>query len=132
MPRMFIWALLTVFLFCAALFAQETHPGSIFAVSLYKAHLMSLGGWGGYWLDRALFPYSRPHEYLIADDLEARRRFDIDEFKRGSAGHCSHASQECGAALVGEVAVTSSAYPSSMMRRAVIVAACLICVGLGA
>lgn len=117
MPRMFIWALLTVFLFCGALFAQETHPGSIFAVSLYKAHLMSLGGWGGYWLDRALFPYARPHEYLLLDEIS----MDPEA-----------SAKIAGAEGLDFLEVSSTAYPMAMMRRAVIVAACLICVGLGA
>jgi hypothetical protein len=114
---MFIWALLTVFLFCAALFSQETHPGSIFAVSLYKAHLMSLGGWGGYWLDRALFPYARPHEYLLPDDVA---------IGPAETAHIKDAE------AFDFLEVSSTAYPMAMMRRAVIVAACLICVGLGA
>jgi hypothetical protein len=114
---MFIWALLTVFLFCAALFAQETHPGSIFAVSLYKAHLFSLGGWGGYWLDRALFPYARPHEYLLLDEIS------LDP---------TDSAKVANAEALDFLEVSATAYPMAMMRRAVIVAACLICVGLGA
>jgi hypothetical protein len=115
MPRMFIWLIFTIFLFSAALFAQHTHPGSIFAVSLYKAHLMSLGGWGGYWLDRALFPYARPHEFLGT--------LEEDAPLHGSDVHYE---------AFDELMLAPSAYPSSMMRRAVIVVGCLICVGLGA
>lgn len=89
-PRMLLWALLTVALMCLALFVQAEFPGNVFAVTLYKAHLMALGGWGGYWLDRALFPYARPH-------LVEAQDFD-----------------------------------NVMLRRAIIVAACLVCVGLGA
>ena len=114
MPRMFIWLLFTVFLFSAALFAQHTHPGSIFAVSLYKAHLMSLGGWGGYWLDRALFPYARPHECLPIDDW--RLTPEEKDILQGP----------------DFLEIGPPAFAMAMMRRAVIVAACLICVGLGA
>lgn len=97
-PRMLSWALLTVVLIIAALFFHGAYPGTLLAVTLYKAHLMALGGWGGYWLDRALFPYARP-----------------DAFLRGMATDRT--------ALVFNAAQT---------RRAIIVAACLICVGLGA
>lgn len=115
MPRMFIWLIFTIFLFSAALFAQHTHPGSIFAVSLYKAHLMSLGGWGGYWLDRALFPYARPHGFLDVLNEDAPL----------------HGSEEHYASF-DELSIAPGAYTSAMMRRALIVVGCLICVGLGA
>lgn len=118
MPRMFIWLLFTIFLFSAALFAQATHPGSVFAVSLYKAHLMSLGGWGGYWLDRALFPYARPHEYLLLEEFASQGVSERDKVPNAEPVDLWEAG--------------TSAYPMTMMRRAVIVAACLICVGLGA
>ncbi len=90
LPRMLLWALLTLVLIGLALWAQATYPGNVFAVTLYKAHLMALGGWGGYWLDRALFPYCRPH---LAD---------------------------------------AEIFKEAMLRRTIIVAACLVCVGLGA
>ncbi len=51
--RMWQWAVFTVVLFCLAFLSQKYVPGSMLAVSLYKAHLLALGGWGGYWLDRA-------------------------------------------------------------------------------
>lgn len=109
-PRMIGWALLTVVLIIVALFFHGAYPGTLIAVTLYKAHLMALGGWGGYWLDRALFPYSRPHEYLLAEDAP-------EELMQGE--------------FVGEL-VDGSSFSKSMLRRAIIVAACLICVGLGA
>jgi Putative 2/3 transmembrane domain holin len=105
-PRMLLWALLTIVLIGMALYAQSTYPGNIFAVTLYKAHLMALGGWGGYWLDRALFPYARPHEALTA-----------------SVQYPNDRSASLANAQLGFF---------SMLRRAIIVAACLVCVGLGA
>ena len=110
-PRMLHWLLLTVVLLILAVAVQTHWPGTLVAVSLYKAQLMCLGGWGGYWLDRALFPYARPHEHLIDD---APSPPDA-EFTEG--------------AWLG---VTSTAYPMSMLRRAIITAGCLVCVGLGA
>lgn len=88
----------TVLLLALAYGVQHFVPGSLVAVTLYKAHLMVLGAWGGYWIDRALFPYSRPHEHL-----------------QGAA-----------------TANTALVYASAQLRRACIVAACLVCVGLGA
>ena len=110
LPRMLGWALLTVALIVAALFAQHAFPGTVFSVTLYKAHLMALGGWGGYWLDRALFPYDRPHEYLQ---------------------HTGEPEEQIDGMITGEL-VAYQSFGLSMLRRAIIVAACLLCVGLGA
>lgn len=112
-PRMLLWALLTIVLIGLALYTQAQYPGNIFAVTLYKAHLMALGGWGGYWLDRALFPYDRPHQHLEADEHD---HLQINK-----------------APPDGELEmIVGTAFGSSMLRRAIIVAACLVCVGLGA
>jgi hypothetical protein len=102
--RMFSWVVLTAVLLGAALFAQSAWPGSVVSVSLYKAHLMALGGWGGYWLDRALFPYARPDFFIDQADPVTGK----------------------------DTLVYSNAFASAMLRRAIVVAACLICVGLGA
>lgn len=96
-PRMLVWLVLTIVLMGLALLLQAEAPGNLVAVTLYKAHLLSLGGWGGYWLDRALFPYDRPHELKNPQEY-----------------------------------VGSKALASASLRRAIIVAACLITVGLGA
>jgi hypothetical protein len=112
-PRMFVWALISVALVALAMYVQEVWPHGVLAVTLYKAHLMALGGWGGYWLDRALFPYDRPHEYLqdVPADEPSDRLAD-DE-------------------LAG-VQVTAATFGHAMIRRALIVLGCLVCVGLGA
>lgn len=108
--RMSHWALLTVALLMAVLFFREAAPDSLVAVTLYKAHLMALAGWGGYWLDRALFPYDRPHEYL-----------QLDQAPSVTAGQVAETEM-----------VAGNAFGLAMLRRAIIVAACLICVALGA
>lgn len=97
-PRMFLCLVLTLALIGLSLLLQAYQPGTLIAVTAYKAHLMSLGGWGGYWLDRALFPYARP-----------------DTFMGGAAADR-----------------TAAVFNASQLRRAIVVAACLICVGLGA
>lgn len=33
-------------------------------VALWKCSLVVLAGWTGYWIDRSLFPYGRPHRAL--------------------------------------------------------------------
>ncbi len=62
-PRTTTWlvlaALLLAFVFSAA--PQK------FEVAVYKAALIALAAVLGYWLDRALFPYSRPDGYLARD-----------------------------------------------------------------
>lgn len=109
-PRMLGWLVSTAALIVLAHWLQQNQPGSLLAVTAYKAHLLALGGWGGYWLDRALFPYDRPHQYLELDDDPADLAEDI-------------ASVEL---------VAGNAFSASMLRRSIVVAACLVCVGLGA
>lgn len=104
--RMLSWVVLTAVLLAASLFAQSAWPGNVVSVSLYKAHLMALGGWGGYWLDRALFPYARPEIFI--------RKYDADE----------EMDFVCKTQPV--------AFAAANVRRAIVVAACLVCVGLGA
>lgn len=106
LPRMLLWLVLTLVLITLAYFVQERLPGSLIAVTLYKAHLFVLGGCGGYWLDRALSPYDRPHNYM--------------ETMRNAAQHIDTRIE------------AGKLFQAAMLRRAVIVAACLICVGLGA
>ena len=57
----------------------------------------------------SVIPYDRPHQYLgnQSDSLSAE-------------------------ASVTDIGSTPSAFSQAMLRRAIIVAACLICVGLGA
>ena len=110
LPRMLVWLALTIVLMVLALRLQVLAPGNLMAVTLYKAHLLSLGGWGGYWLDRALFPYDRPHTYLELDKPEAEKAEGVAEAEL----------------------VSGYAFGHTMIRRAIIVAACLITVGLGA
>lgn len=37
-------------------------------VVLWKAGLLSFAGFIGYWLDRHLFPYARPHIYFVPEN----------------------------------------------------------------
>ena len=116
--RLLPWLILSLVLFVVAIIVAAHYPSSPLAVTLYKAHMASFAGWIGYWLDRALFPYSRPHECFgdacdIGDDFKAHGAPDPDEAELViGVGHRD-------AGLI-------------MLRRAIIVAACLIAVSLGA
>lgn len=93
--RLIGWLLITVLLTLAVgAMAPQQLP-----VTLYKLNLIALAGVAGYWLDRSLFPYARPDDWL-ADGLPR------------------------------EGCVT--AFAASLLRRALIVAAAMIAVGLGA
>ncbi|WP_322037226.1 putative holin [Burkholderia cepacia] len=97
-PRLTVWLIASVVLAILAYATRQSDP--LLSVTFYKAHLMSLGGWGGYWLDRLIFPYARPHDFV--DECEVDGKQCVDGFQAAS------------------------------IRRAIIVAASLICVGLAA
>jgi hypothetical protein len=62
-PRLSSWALAALALLAlVAAISPAQAP-----VVLYKSALVTLGAVLGYWLDRALYPYARPHE-LIGED----------------------------------------------------------------
>ena len=122
--RLLPWLLWSAVLSVAALYVQSHYPGNVMAVTLYKMHLMSLGGWGGYWLDRALFPYDRPHAYLGKPAL-------VEEPPGQSLDVCDAELAEL-AELAYCTGIAHDSFGLAMIRRAIIVAASLLCVGLGA
>ena len=115
-PRMALWAVLYLVLFALASFLRDAQPSSLLAVTVYKAHMLALGGWLGYWLDRALFPYDRPHTYLE---------------ESGPPLPSIPGGDEPGPFLSSAESIPPT-FGHAMLRRAIVVAACLICVGLGA
>lgn len=125
LTRLLPWLLVSVALMVAALIMQQIAPSNVLAVTLYKAHLLSLGGWTGYWLDRGLFPYDRPHEYLLPEEVEP---VTLPAGTETSEGVLAEAVQGYASAEL----VAGRDYGAAMIRRAIIVAAALICVGLGA
>lgn len=138
-PRMLAWALITVALVAVALCMQSLAPGSMLAVLAYKASLIGLGGYGGYWLDRALFPYDRPHQYLQDAADVAAVSGSSDGVGPGTTALLESFPMPGGHSLppllpgqVSELQLSISSFGHSMLRRAVVVAACLVCVGLGA
>jgi hypothetical protein len=86
-------------------------------VSVYKLSLVAMAAVAGYWIDRSLFPYARPDDFLAVDDVPLP---PIDEPD----------------GVVEMLEVQSGAPPfllaAAMIRRALIVAATMLAVGLGA
>ena len=142
--RMSSWLVVSLLLMVAALLVQETHPGSVIAVTLYKAHLMVLGGWGGYWLDRALFPYERPHATSAASALLAEDAYAAYSLQAGQQTYdgrplpswedLAESRRSCWQAAAKTLSGSADGvlFDVATLRRALIVVGCLVCVGLGA
>lgn len=88
-------------------------------VSLYKLSLVTLAGVVGYWLDRSMFPYARPDEFLP----DTQRALDLPESPVGD--------QVCTLLVAPDEAQLRLA-GAAMLRRALIVAATMLAMGLGA
>jgi len=115
-PRLFGWLVFTVFLLAVI---GLLHPQQ-FWVSVYKLSLVTLAGVAGYWLDRALFPYARPHSFIEDDpDTDPPRA----ECVMGPG---------CEAITVGAAESMQQSFAASMIRRAIIVGCAMLAVGLGA
>ena len=91
-------------------------------VTVYKLSLVALAAVSGYWIDRSLFPYARPDCFLADED-------NAEEVP-------APGSPECGTDDVCVLGVVSEANPrlmaAAMLRRAIIVAAAMLAMGLGA
>lgn len=122
LPRMTLWLLLSLVLFGLAMYVASAHPGSLLAVSLYKVHMVSIAGWCGYWLDRALFPYARPHTFVHDDQ---------DQQIHGSPAVASVDFSDTGLELI-DGGIVSHMAGLVMLRRALIALGALIAIGLGA
>lgn len=110
-PRMIEWCLIAIAL-CAVI--SQLAPQQL-PVSIYKISLIAIAGVVGYWLDRSLFPYARPdifqESYTLAEQPDDDRRLKF---------------------LDNYVPANDMLFAVSMLRRALIVAAAMIAVGLGA
>lgn len=60
LPRLSDWLIVTICLMTGLALIQPNQM----PVILYKLALVTLAAVLGYWIDRALFPYARPHEQL--------------------------------------------------------------------
>jgi len=112
LPRLSLWLVISVLLLIvvALLYPQQL------GVSLYKLSLVSMAGVIGYWLDRALFPYARPDGYLAHDPRNRHNPHpgDIEgaDYRINNGYHV--------------------VFAAAMLRRALIVAAAMLAIGLGA
>lgn len=114
LPRMTDWLLgaLVLSLLILALSPQQI------PVSLYKINLIAIAGVVGYWLDRSLFPYARPDSFMATDLEEIENTVEVED---------APLQFELETFLQNDLLLAAS-----MLRRAVIVAAAMIAVGLGA
>ena len=104
LPRLTLWVFVTMALMiCLALAAPEQMP-----VIAYKVALVTLGVVLAYWLDRALFPYARPHACLQNRNAPGGGWTDDAEAYRYTA-----------------------AFAAACLRRALIVLACVLGLTLG-
>lgn len=60
LPRLWLWWLITL---VTAFAVAQLAPQQL-GVSVYKLSLVAMAALAGYWIDRALFPYSRPHQHM--------------------------------------------------------------------
>lgn len=104
-PRLVVWLVVSVVLLAGiALISPQQLP-----VVLYKIALVTIAAVLGYWLDRTLFPYARPHE--LFGESELHEAFDTEPCTRAKMYHLS--------ANVASI------------RRALIVLACVLGLTLG-
>ncbi|MDO8654208.1 MAG: putative holin [Undibacterium sp.] len=110
-PRMTDWLLFALVL---SLLIFALSPQQL-PVSIYKINLIAIAGVVGYWLDRSLFPYARPDSFLAHDEEQdggidgGGLIFSLDQFIQNDV-----------------------LFVAAQIRRAIIVAASMIAVGLGA
>lgn len=90
-------------------------------VSIYKLSLVALAAVAGYWIDRSLFPYARPDVFLMLEG--AREPLPPLE--------CDADSDTCLLVIPPNEGLMR-VMGICMLRRAIIVAATMLAVGLGA
>lgn len=104
--RMVAWLWISIAL---AVAIGVTAPHQL-PVSLYKLSLITSAAWVGYWIDRSLFPYARPDAYLV-------KPFSV------GGPFPPESVLPVDASLV---------FAAAQLRRALIIAAAMIGVALGA
>lgn len=107
-PRGTAWFLVSLLLLIVVAMLS---PAQI-PIAIYKLSLISLAACVGYWIDRALFPYSRPDGYLYRD-----WRYGTDEPESDVDFPI--------------VAAYRRVFAAALIRRAIVVGAVVIGVALG-
>lgn len=109
LPRMFACLVLALLgLGATSVLAPQQGP-----VIVYKVSLVLLAGIAGYWLDRWIFPYSRPDGYLKRE--WRHKGLDFPEDRADFEVTPDHMAAFCAA----------------MRRRAIITGAAMLAVGMG-
>lgn len=103
-PRLFWWQIATLVLFVAVLFLR---PQDV-PLTLYKLSLLTLAVLLAYWADRELFPYARPDQFMALP------------FSPGSP-YVPERSVPVELRIV---------FAAAMLRRAIIIGACVVAVAL--
>jgi Cu/Ag efflux pump CusA len=103
-PRLADFAVIAILL---ALVILAFSP-NLLTVTAYKLSLVTIAAWLGYRVDRSVFPYARPHKYLEEADIQRME------------GGWVEADNNL---LMGALAT---------IRRAIIVAAVILAIALGA
>lgn len=105
--RIHIWLLLSIVLAAVVYLGApadplEAGPWSRFLVIVHKINLITWAGWVGYWLDRALFPYGRPDRW--------KPEASMTDYELWSY---------------------TTIFNTCMLRRAIVMAACMLAIGMG-
>lgn len=109
LPRLTDWMLVGVLLcLTVLLLAPQQIP-----VSLYKLSLVALAGVAGYYLDRSVFPYARPEAYLCIDWRQGTDEAEYQVDYEVVEGY-------------------QRVFAAALIRRAIIIGAAMVAVGLGA
>lgn len=125
--RMADWALMTVLLWgVVALLAPQQIP-----VSVYKMSLVALAAVMGYWVDRSVFPYARPDLFfeLTAPGRNAAGETTFTDLGGALSFAEARTALDLQGASNGDLVALARA---AMLRRAIIVAAAMLAVSLGA
>lgn len=126
--RMADWVIFALVLWAAVAVIAPHQLG----VSLYKLALVALAAITGWWIDRSLFPYARPETFFTLARPEAEPESQATTFT-DLVGAFSFAETETAADLQGAGSAELIALArTAMLRRAGIVAATMLAVGLGA
>ena len=116
LPRLFGWALIALALLVLLVMVRPAEISTL----LSKFAVLACAGVAGYWLDRALFPYARPDSFFCNEEVPGM----TDNRVIKTLGTVTLST---GAALQTLLIL----FCASMIRRAMVVAACMLCAAVG-
>ena len=133
LPRLTSWWLIAALLSLAVFFiAPQQIP-----VSLYKLNLLAVAAVSGYWIDRKVFPYARPDTRALRtlwdlDDIEITQEDQERGYIVTDDGHHIPLDEIMAAACDPIDPAPLYFMLGCMLRRAVIIAAAMLAISLGA